>query len=54
MVANRGARLVFDDLDELAAYIDPDNPKRHDLAAIDSSFCPLYGTDGCSEGGIEW
>ena len=33
----RRARLEFDDLDELAAHLHPDNPKSHDLAEIDSS-----------------
>ena len=35
--SQRRARLEFDDLDELAAHLHPDNPKLHDLPAIDSS-----------------
>jgi len=37
MGASRRARLTHDDLDELAACAHPDNPKRHDVAALDSS-----------------
>lgn len=38
MRANRRARLTFDNLEELAARAHPDNPKRHDLPALESSF----------------
>jgi DNA modification methylase len=37
MTLARQARLTFDDLDELAARAHPENPKRHDLAALDAS-----------------
>ena len=37
MRASRRVRLTYDELDELAARAHPDNPKRHDLAALDSS-----------------
>ncbi len=38
MAPDRRVRLTFDDLDELATRAHPDNPKLHDLSAIDSSF----------------
>ncbi len=38
VVTSRRVRLTYDDLDELAARAHPDNPKRHDIAAIDSSI----------------
>jgi len=34
----RRLRLTYDDLDELAARARPENPKLHDLAALDASF----------------
>ncbi len=37
MRASRRVRLTYDELGELAARAHPDNPKRHDLAALDSS-----------------
>lgn len=38
MAPDRCGRLTFDDLDERATRAHPDNPKLHDLSAIDSSF----------------
>ena len=38
MAPDRPVRLTFDRLDELATRAHPDNPKLHDLSAIDSSF----------------
>jgi DNA modification methylase len=35
---DRRLRLTYDDLDELAARARPENPKLHDLAALDASF----------------
>lgn len=38
MDPDRRLRLTYDDLDELAARARPENPKLHDLAALDASF----------------
>ena len=38
MVASRLVRLTYDNLDELAGRAHPENPKLHDLAALDSSI----------------
>lgn len=38
MPTDRELRLTYDDLDELAARFHPENPKRHELVALDASF----------------
>ncbi len=37
MLAQRQLRLTYDSLDDLARRVHPDNPKRHDLIALDAS-----------------
>ncbi len=37
MLSQRQLRLTYDDLDDLALRVHPDNPKRHDLIALDAS-----------------
>ena len=37
MLSQRQLRLTYDDLDDLALRVHPDNPKRHDLTALDAS-----------------
>ena len=38
MSSGRELSLTYDDLDELVSRFHPDNPKRHDLSALDASF----------------
>ena len=38
MRTDRELRLTYDDLDELESRFHPENPKRHDLSALDASF----------------